>query len=162
MIELVGDIWSYGNKIGTALVIPVNIGWKKDGSNSMGQGLAAQVAKRYPNLPLAYGEYCQQWQEKTPPVRISIARMTLILFPTKAFNAKAPQMSWRAHASIDLIRAGLEKLATFPQSESDLKEIIVPYLGCGEGGLSISAVRPIIEEYLSDSIFKLIRQENVT
>ena len=159
MIELVGDIWSYGNQPGSALVVPTNVGWRKDGTNPMGQGLAVQAATRYPQLPEVYGKFCQQWKEQTPPVRISIAKMNLILFPTKALNKQRPYQSWMSSSDIDFIEKNLEILSRFPNSEKDLTQIIVPLLGCGRGGLEEEVVLPVLEKWLDNSIFKLIRQE---
>ena len=46
-----GDIWEHHNDGSRYIVIPTNIGWKTNGHNVMGAGLALQAKTRYPSSP---------------------------------------------------------------------------------------------------------------
>jgi hypothetical protein len=149
-----GDIWKYRGK--GYIVIPTNLGWRKDGANVMGRGLAAQAASLYPGLAERYGEMCRQYGERLSCVVVSGYDTPLILFPTKPLNKEAPWLSWQAMADLSLIEKNAKCLA---ELEGDLKDdlpILVPALGCGNGGLDLREVRPILERHLTSDRFVLV------
>ena len=77
-----GDIWIY-HKLGSTIVIPTNAGWKSDGNNVMGRGLAKQASEKFKDLSLMYGQYCKI---KQPHCYFENKR--LILVPSKKLNEK--------------------------------------------------------------------------
>lgn len=64
-------------------------------------------------------------------------RRYIINFPTKGH--------WRSRSRLEDIRAGLDDLVRVVDALG-LDSIAVPALGCGNGGLDWSAVRPLIKE----------------
>lgn len=150
-----GNIWTYHPK--HWVVITTNIGWKKDGSNPMGRGIAMDAAKLYPDLPVWYGIKCQKFAERLMVLPHLIYR--LILFPTKPLDKSQPWASWRQDSSIDLIKKSVRELrlvANLLESRDLLHdEIIVPMVGCQNGRLSTDIVMPILEEL--DDRFLVIR-----
>jgi hypothetical protein len=140
------------------IVIPTNIGWKKDGSNPMGQGLAKEAAERYPWLPEIYGMYCQL---KGDDVAVKFdLRSRIVLFPTKPLNADSPHMSWRGRATLDRVRLSAQQLnamllphkdAEWPNAKPlHTNHIILPVVGCGMGRLDEDDVLPVLHEELDD------------
>lgn len=144
-----GDIWAYvGSHL---LVIPTNIGWRKESfENVMGRGLALQAAKKYPKFPSWYGLQCRALGVATPVLVYPDA--PLIAFPTKPLNGGKPWMSWQSKSDLGLIERSARQLAAFPTDHP----IAVSMVGCGNGGLDMSQVRPILDRHLSDDRFTLI------
>ncbi len=62
MIERPGDLWAWQAER-RWIVIPTNIGWKKDGANPMGAGVALQASEMYPELANWYGARCKKFGE---------------------------------------------------------------------------------------------------
>jgi hypothetical protein len=149
-----GNIWQYRGR--GYIVIPTNIGWKKDGSGVMGRGLAAQAASMYPGLAERYGEMCQKYGERLSCVVVLGYDTPLILFPTKPLNKEAPWLSWRSAADLRLIEKNARCLSELEKDLKDDLPILVPALGCGNGGLDLRLVRPIFERYLTSDRFILV------
>ena len=147
-----GNIWSYHPS--HYIVIPTNVGWRKNGKNVMGRGLARQAAERYPELPRWYGRLC-----KGHGSIIGIFHNDLIMFPVKPLNESAPHLSWKSKASLKLIEASVEKLAFLKTNYMDDRPVAIPMVGCGNGGLEMSEVRPILDKWLSDERFVLVLEE---
>lgn len=152
-----GNIWS--SPIDHVIVIPTNVGWRvKTDENIMGTGLAKDAAFLYPDLPLFYGKLCKQFGDTIglrlydPKIK---ARHRLILAPVKRLNAIAPHLSWRNKADLKLIERDLIDLSELPFDMS----IVLPFLGCGAGGLKVDQVLPIMEKYLDDRFTVTDRNE---
>jgi hypothetical protein len=152
MIERVGDIWIYYRE-GSWIVIATNIGWKKNGANPMGAGIAAKAADLYPELPGWYGARCKKYKANTAVCPFEPGRF--FLFPTKSLDEQRPWLSWQAAASIHRIRRSayqLAELAKILRSQNKVPgEIILPMVGCGNGRLSPKDVVPVLRDYLDDS-----------
>lgn len=151
----IGNIWDLPLKYW--LVIPTNLGWKKDGTNPMGKGLAKQATERYTNLPREYGIWCQRYSVSKGELLVNYLpkdreKHNLILFPTKPLNVQRPYASWQSKASRSLIEQGLQQLATYTM------HIAIPILGCGEGGLKEEEILPLLEKYLVGENFLLVRE----
>ncbi len=139
-------------------MIPTNIGWKANGENPMGRGLAQEAAKRYPWLPDIYGQYCKLKESEAKVVFDMQSRM--ILFPTKPFNDDYPQLSWKSPACLDLIRKSAQELnaITLPRKDEDwpkakplqTNHVFVPVVGCGNGLLNEDEVIEILKNELDD------------
>lgn len=147
-----GDIWKL--KKTHTLVIPVNIGWKADGTNVMGRGLAQQAAKKYPELPAWWGVVCRHLQCFTGVTPYHSA--ALIMFPTKSLS-DPPHLTWKARSDPVLVRFGLHQLRVWARrfNEEYSAEIALPLVGTGNGRLDEGMVRGWIREILG-------RLDNVT
>lgn len=167
MNTLTGDIWQISTKQ-DAIVIPTNIGYRSDGRGVLGRGLALQAVRRWPQLAWAWGAFCKEYGIATSvmlwlPPSDKWAKL-LLLFPVKAMNQEKPYLSWYDKARPELIEHHLKyALATFPQMyfkafKSRLYidgggRVLVPSLGCGNGGLDPSVVTPLLAMYLTAPCF---------
>lgn len=145
MVERMGSITTWMSEKRWA-VIPTNIGWKRDGSNPMGTGVALAAADMYPELPAWYGARCQKYQKDTAVCPYYMGH--LILFPTKPFNFREPWMSWKSPSDLDLIVRGVAQLHKLVEVLTERKmvlgEVALPLVGCGAGGLDRAEVLPIL------------------
>ncbi len=151
-----GDIWTVRNQNQEAVVvIPTNIGWKKNGENVMGRGVAEQAKLRYPQLPALYGEYCKTYKQTLATVYFPDYK--LICLPTKKLNEESPHLSWQNKASLKLIERNLKNMNEFCIREK-LSGVLVPVLGAGNGQLNEEDVLPLIHELLDPSHFFLVKR----
>ena len=163
MIEVHGDIWEKGlYKDNTGICIPTNLGWKLDGTNVMGKGLAHQAAKKFEWLSKLYGEWCKErdrncliykeiYYSKDP-----YAPAYLICIPTKPLDEQYPYLSWRQNSDLKLIGESLKQLKTVVR-DLKLNKVFIPMLGCGNGGLSEDDVYPLLGRHLMDDRYILVR-----
>src|SRR3990172_6948668 len=126
------NIWSLAKT--HTIVIPVNMGWKADGRNVMGRGLAKQAAEKYPELPVWWGGVCQQLRWFTPVVPYHAE--SLIMFPTKKLS-DPPSLTWRNKSDPELIICGLSQLRVWSYRFS---RVALPLVGSGNGGLDPEVV----------------------
>lgn len=170
----VGNIWEIAGELDT-IVIPTNEGWKRNGENVMGRGLAAQAAKRWPNLPAIYGEFCQKNLGERSLFWVHLPKNkrkggtyrkwcdSLILFAVKPLDEKQPYLTWMRPASLEKIEEGLIELEAFAHSHAfmsrpdvEFRRIYVPYLGCGNGGLNTEDVSALLYKYLTHPAFVVV------
>jgi O-acetyl-ADP-ribose deacetylase (regulator of RNase III) len=112
----------------------------------MGKGIALMFKERFPKN---YREYVAASKIGAIQIRKMFISATnelsgpkwVINFPTKKH--------WRYPTKIEWVREGLVALSEVIQ-EKQISSIAVPPLGCGNGGLNWSDVRPLVEEYLGD------------
>lgn len=151
MLQKSGDLWTWNHE-GRWIIICTNIGWKKDGSNPMGAGVARVAAEKYPELPAWYGRRCKKYEARTAVAPYHEGR--LFLFPTKPLDEEQPWMSWKNDACTTLIRKSclqLVKLADIMEEKGHfLVQIGLPMPGCGNGNLTQRQVLPIITDILDD------------
>ncbi|MCC4299582.1 macro domain-containing protein [Aurantimonas coralicida] len=108
----------------------------------MGKGLAHEFRKLEPEMFLAYKDVCEQ--KLLEPGKLWLwrgAERWVLNFPTKKH--------WRNPSKIEWIEMGLQKFVASYESRG-IREIAFPRLGCGNGNLDWSDVRPLMEHYLSD------------
>lgn len=115
-----------------ALVNPVNI------VGVMGKGLALQFKSAFPEAFAVYRRACEAGEVQTG--RIHVVRRPkpprfIINFPTKKH--------WRNPSRLEYISDGLVDLI-HTVNELGIRSIAIPALGCGNGGLAWSEVRPLI------------------
>src|SRR5215831_2067266 len=107
----------------------------------MGKGIAREFKKREPAMFEAYKRICGK--KLLQPGKLWLWRGSdhwTLNFPTK--------IHWRYPSKIEWIESGLQKfVATY--SAQGIREISFPQLGCGNGGLDWSDVKPLMERYLS-------------
>jgi O-acetyl-ADP-ribose deacetylase (regulator of RNase III) len=111
----------------------------------MGKGIALMFKEAFPENFRAYEEACRRDEVRigrmfvTENVALRGPRW-LINFPSKKH--------WRHPSKLEWIAEGLEDLRRVIE-EKNIKSIALPPLGCGNGGLDWSEVRPEIERILS-------------
>lgn len=155
MIEgFLGDIWRFSPWCW--IVIPTNLGFRADGSNVMGAGLAKQAEKLYPGLAWSYGQSCREWAREggIHGIWTSTAFSRLALFPVKPLNIEKPHLSWKQNASLELIDQSAWKLS---RMFGDNHQVAVPLVGCGNGKLDEKDVLPILRKHLTSDRFILVR-----
>jgi O-acetyl-ADP-ribose deacetylase (regulator of RNase III) len=112
----------------------------------MGKGIALQFKRAFPANFKAYESAVRMGEVALGRVFVfqtgSYESPKYILnFPTKKH--------WRSRSRIEDIKDGLADLRRVLE-EYEIHSVAVPPLGCGQGGLEWSEVRPLIEEALSD------------
>ena len=157
-ISTAHGIWSF---LPThAIVIPTNAGWRADGSNVTGAGLAKQAAERFPDLPAWYGLVCRREQrlDRVPPPALhwprDAAGPALVLVAVKPCDLTQPHLSWDQPARLELVERGLFGL----QQMTETPRVAVPLLGCGNGGLDPRVVLPLMRRLLDDRFLLVDRQ----
>ena len=130
--ELTGNIFSSGAEV---VVITVNC------EGVMGAGIALDAKNRWPEIYDVYSKRCElngfdvgeiMWAD-------SVSKK-VALFPSKKL--------WRAPSKLSYISEGLDALRTDIYQMS-ITSIALPHLGCSNGGLTWSEVKPLIVEKLS-------------
>jgi O-acetyl-ADP-ribose deacetylase (regulator of RNase III)/uncharacterized protein YwgA len=112
----------------------------------MGKGIALQFKKAYPNNFRAYAQACKDGNIAVGKLFISkdnnlvTGEKLIINFPTKT--------DWRKPSEYSYIEAGLKDLIRVI-NKNGIKEIAIPPLGSGNGGLDWERVKKIIEKELS-------------
>lgn len=112
----------------------------------MGKGIALQFKEAFHNNHKAYVDACKRkelvpgkllavWDEN-----LQLGKKLIINFPTK--------VHWRQPSKYEYIEKGLVALKELLQKEK-IRSIAIPPLGCGNGGLDWSIVKPMIENALS-------------
>lgn len=130
--------WTSGNLLeakAEALVNTVNT------VGVMGKGIALQFKRAYPENDAAYRRACEQG--KLRPGDVFVHQVGGIVMPRYILNV-ATKEHWRGRSRIEWIEKGLGRLVDEVRALK-IKSIAVPPLGCGNGGLAWSAVRPRIE-----------------
>lgn len=146
-----GNVWDFPHTV----CIPTNVGWKTNGENVMGRGLAAQAAAIFPRLPEYYGKFCRLHSERPYPLAVfEKDDRQFVCCPTKPL-AYPPHLSWKSASDINVIT---ETVGQLPALADELNgPILVVRFGCGNGGLRWDAVRPIMESL--DDRFILVEPE---
>lgn len=108
----------------------------------MGKGIALQFKQAFPEMFRDYEKACKVGEVRLGKVYVydrgglAGAPRWVINFPTKGH--------WRERSRLADIEAGLDDMVATVQ-RLDIHSIAVPPLGCGNGGLNWSDVRPRIE-----------------
>lgn len=106
----------------------------------MGKGIALMFKERFPQNFEAYAQACENKQVLIGKMFVSenkdfFGPRWIINFPTKT--------NWRVNTKLKWIEEGLQDL-TEVIKEKNIHSIAIPPLGCGNGGLNWSDVRPLI------------------
>jgi O-acetyl-ADP-ribose deacetylase (regulator of RNase III) len=112
----------------------------------MGKGIALMFKERFPENNKAYEAACRAGEVRvgsmfvTPGVELGGPRW-IINFPTKE--------NWRNPTKLEWVESGLSALKE-EILKKGIRSLAIPPLGCGNGGLEWSVVRPMIEQALGD------------
>jgi O-acetyl-ADP-ribose deacetylase (regulator of RNase III) len=132
-----------------ALVNAVNL------AGVMGKGVALAFRQRFPENFESYRDACQRGELVMGRMFVHFTGTLenpryIVNFPTKRH--------WRSRSRLADIELGLEDLRRVAQVNG-FKSMAVPALGCGQGGLNWSDVRPLIEAALAgDQVRTLVYQ----
>ncbi|MBI2802211.1 MAG: macro domain-containing protein [Gammaproteobacteria bacterium] len=112
----------------------------------MGKGIALQFKNKWPDNFKAYEVACKKGEVKLGHMWIFdagglVTPNYIINFPTK--------QHWRGKSEILSIRDGLSALVA-QIKRLGIRSIAIPPLGCGNGGLQWTDVRPLIEAAFAD------------
>lgn len=147
MLELTGNIWRFYND-GAWICITTNCGWKKNGENVMGRGVAKQAAERFKDIPFVYGSICQSYFESYPDQTlmpcVTLDRFRMVMFPTKKVDPRTPWLSWQSDSSLEQIRESVRTL--WEILDRIPGKLYLPRPGCGNGGLDWADVKPIVQQ----------------
>lgn len=110
----------------------------------MGKGIALQFKQAFPDNFKAYEAACRRKE-------IHLGKMfvyhTGTLHPPRLIVNFPTKRHWKGKSKIRDIAAGLSDLVRVIQVEN-IQSIAIPPLGCGNGGLEWSEVKPLIERAL--------------
>jgi O-acetyl-ADP-ribose deacetylase (regulator of RNase III) len=107
----------------------------------MGKGIALTFKTLFPEMFRDYQRLCEQGKLRIGSLHLFPTYSKIILnFPTKEH--------WRNPSKISYIEAGLETFVS-TYEEAGIHSIAFPPLGCGNGELDFSVVRPLMERYLA-------------
>ena len=107
-------------------------------AGAMGKGIALQFKERYPFMYLEYKKLCQDGAFNLGDVYIYKTDNGVI------FNL-GTQKTWRTKADINAIRNALFKMLSYA-SRNNVRNIALPKIGAGLGGLNWIDVKEIIDE----------------
>jgi hypothetical protein len=145
---VLGDLWDL-HAAGAWAVVPTNVGWKSNGDNVMGRGLALEARQRWPDLPAWYGSACRRGLTGI----VYHVERRLVMFPTKPLLHRAdPARSWAGRATLLQITRSAEQLRPWLGTSwaSQRREVVMPLVGCGNGGLRIKHVVALLQRTLGD------------
>lgn len=107
----------------------------------MGKGIAYQFKHRFPKNNDDYVLACHSQQLYIGTIHTFEENGKIIInFPTKR--------KWREKSKIDYIHKGMEKVAAYLK-EHNISSVAIPPLGCGNGGLKWTDVKPVIIQHLT-------------
>lgn len=105
----------------------------------MGKGIALAFKKAFPLNYKLYKEICDKKEFSVGDIfTTNTGQLTpkfIINFPTK--------QHWKGRSKIEYVENGMKKLVETIKT-NEIKSIAIPPLGCGNGGLQWSIVKPII------------------
>lgn len=106
----------------------------------MGKGIALQFRQAHPDNFRFYERACRK--EEVQPGRMLIFDAGQMFKPRYIINFPTKR-HWRGKSRVEDIQSGLDALVA-DVKRLGIKSIAVPPLGCGNGGLEWSVIRPII------------------
>ena len=112
----------------------------------MGKGVALQFKEKYPLNYKLYREACEE--KKVEIGKMFITETGQIGHPKYIINFPTKQ-HWKGFSKLEYVEKGLDNLVNLINS-LNIKSIAIPPLGCGNGGLQWSVVKPLILSKLSE------------
>lgn len=138
----------FGSPLST-IAITVNL------VKTMGKGIALQAKELYPFIDIEYKIACDTGAlDIGTPFYLDTRRSkhNFLLVPTKRH--------WRNNSRIEDIKSCLEWLQVYYKSYG-IKSIAFPPLGCGNGNLDWSVIKPLMISYLQNLDMEIeIYEEN--
>lgn len=107
----------------------------------MGKGIALQFKNKWPENFTRYAAACKGGEVR--PGRMFVYDAGGLVRPHYIINFPTKE-HWRGASKLEFIRDGLDDLVALVR-RLKIRSIAIPPLGCGNGGLNWSDVRPMIE-----------------
>lgn len=142
MKEIQGNIWDFHEQ--GYIVIPTNGFVKVNGECVMGRGLAKQASVRHPSIPGILGS-----QIVTHGNKVFELPYQLYSFPVKH--------NWWEMADTKLIERSIKQLVDITRFHPE-RQVYIPRVGCGNGGLDWEIVKPILTPNLLWGRFTVVNQ----
>lgn len=114
----------------------------------MGKGLALQFKRKYPDNFRVYQEACDDGFLKPGRILVFDRQPQTLSYPKYILNF-ATKRHWRNRSQLQWIMEGLDNLVEVI-GNLKIKSVVIPALGCKNGGLDWKMVRKIIEVKLND------------
>jgi len=151
-----GDIFSIRTE-NDFLVVPTNVGWKRNNHNVMGAGIARRASIIYPDLPLSYGWHCKKYGNK---IFVS-KRNHIICLPSKPLlYPRKPHLSWTGNSNKSTISNSYRQLKYFAKNYPEEK-IYTPLFGTGNGNIPFNIGMKLINSAnLPDNIILILPHES--
>lgn len=141
MIEVTGDLWTFGGDGPIVRCITTNGMVKADGSCVMGRGCAKEAATRWPTLPKLLGAHIK---ENGNVVAEFIKHTDALSLKPEYHLASFPvKHKWMDEADPDLILQSANSLSTRAVNSNGLT-FLLPRPGCGNGRLKWADVKPLL------------------
>lgn len=138
-----------------AVCITTNGVTKSNGYAVMGAGLALAAAKKWPVMPANLGLMLERKgnhvHEAVYVVGPQGVKLTVVSFPTK--------WHWRQQADLSLIVSSAQELRDL-STKRGWTNVLLPWPGCGMGGLKRSVVQPVISKLLDDR-FTIVQYDGI-
>jgi O-acetyl-ADP-ribose deacetylase (regulator of RNase III) len=106
----------------------------------MGKGIALEFKRRWPEMFQAYRTSCSQGRVRPGKVHIWCRAAWIVNLPTKE--------DWREPSKYEYVRASLIALREYADTLPSATAIAMPALGCGNGGLDWTRVKPMVVDTL--------------
>jgi O-acetyl-ADP-ribose deacetylase (regulator of RNase III) len=114
----------------------------------MNKGIALEFRKRWPEMYERYRELCRLGEFQPGDVFVWDAGDRVI------FNL-ATQRSWRTKATPEAIARALEGMTRYARRHG-IREIAMPRIGAGLGGMRWADVRALLEDAVPDELHVLV------
>ena len=145
--DTVDELLSFKSDFGGVLRCITTCGVvNKNGYLVMGAGIAREAKRRFTDLPYLFG---QRIDECGLHIHI-VEEYGVTSFPTK--------YNWKENSDINLIAKSCRELVHFSKK---WKYVILPPVGCTNGGLLWEDVRPVIASYLDNDKFIIVHPYKV-
>lgn len=163
MKVITGNLWDIQAQV---KVIPTNGNYSpmsSDPKNTlykavMGAGVALDAKNRYPLLPVQLGERLHKYGNRLfvfdVPQHIRTVEylgcLTVVTCPTKD--------DWFHNSDENRLILSLRQLSA-AQRMHDWRDVVLPELGTGKGGMQWKTVEPLMQHYLDSDVFTVVRLE---
>lgn len=155
-----GDIFDMENIDGIGFTTNGYV--NKKGLNIMGVGIAKDISRKYTNIPMVLGKMIKTYGNNVYrlivdhgvhifniPVKPSMGDIKDKLPYSRVRYMGNSIPGYAVKADVNLIEQSVVQLVRLV-NDYDLKNVAIPLLGCGAGGLGISDIRYILDEYLDN------------
>ncbi|MEZ6056655.1 MAG: macro domain-containing protein [Planctomycetaceae bacterium] len=123
-------------------------------AGAMGKGIAVEFKRRWPVMYSLYKTKCNDGEFACGDVLAWEDDATGRI----VFNL-GTQKTWRTKATLDAIRASLEKTVALAE-EARVKAVCMPMIGAGLGGLDVALVKQLIVDVVGESSVLFVVCEN--
>ncbi|MDD6209892.1 MAG: macro domain-containing protein [Bacteroidales bacterium] len=111
-------------------------------AGAMGKGIALQFRNRFPKMYCEYKELCKNGD-------FNLGDIFVYNYGNGYVFNLGTQKSWKSKAEISAIEQSLKKMLLYAQGKS-IKQIALPKIGAGLGGLEWDEVKEVMEEVSSE------------